>query len=155
MISYDEFKIKTINSCKKHDVIIVRKKDVNGRFRYKEQCLSCGFSPFSVIKNPYKMVPDFDLEKYDLFYKNLGDNFKIRKEIEQLVRRKSYEDYLKSPEWKAKRLLRLEKDYFLCTECGENKAQEVHHLTYVNLFNENIEDLQSVCRKCHTKIHQI
>ena len=35
------------------------------------------------------------------------------------------------------------------------EAQEVHHKSYDSLYNEPLEDLISVCKDCHLKIHII
>lgn len=61
--------------------------------------------------------------------------------------------HLQSDFWKNIRLRVLERDGDICQECKERKATEVHHLTYERLGNELLEDLLSVCRSCHLKIH--
>ena len=66
-----------------------------------------------------------------------------------------YKAYLKSPEWKEKRLEVLRRDKFICQKCKKEWATEVHHLTYKNIYNERLEDLLSVCKGCHEKIHNI
>ncbi|ARV16876.1 hypothetical protein BTO07_09540 [Polaribacter sp. SA4-12] len=68
-------------------------------------------------------------------------------------RKGKYNEYLLSEKWKTKRNEVLKRDNSLCRVCKEKKAEDVHHLTYENLFNEKLEDLISVCRKCHLEIH--
>ena len=62
-----------------------------------------------------------------------------------------YINYIKSPEWRLKRKQRMKIDNYKC-ECGRS-AKHVHHLTYKNLFNENMEDLRSLCILCHDAKH--
>jgi hypothetical protein len=69
--------------------------------------------------------------------------------------KKKYHDYLKSPQWKKKRRLVLERDGRICQICFVEKAVDVHHMTYVRIFKERLTDLKSVCRKCHEAIHGI
>ena len=68
--------------------------------------------------------------------------------------RKEYrEEYLSSPEWRAKSDFILNRDK-VCRICDKEKSQDAHHLTYENLPFEDLDkDLIGVCRKCHNKIH--
>lgn len=62
--------------------------------------------------------------------------------------------YLKSEEWKQKRYLVLERDNWRCVYCG-GQATQVHHNKYaVNIGNEPIEWLVSICRVCHDLKHK-
>ena len=64
-----------------------------------------------------------------------------------------YHEYLKTDEWKNKREKRLCIDRHICTICGDD-AVNVHHLTYKNIFDENMEDITSLCLPCHKAQHQ-
>ena len=64
-----------------------------------------------------------------------------------------YQAYLKTPEWKAIRLLVINERKGKCERCGSTEKLEVHHKTYKNLFNEPLEDLELLCKVCHTKHH--
>jgi hypothetical protein len=48
-------------------------------------------------------------------------------------------------------------DLNTCQQCGcyvEYIASACHHITYKNLYNENIKtDLVTVCHDCHADIH--
>lgn len=66
--------------------------------------------------------------------------------------RANYKDYLRSHEWAAKRRERFDMDNGICCECGA-PADHVHHVTYERLGDERMQDLLSVCRPCHSKIH--
>jgi len=66
---------------------------------------------------------------------------------------KKYKAYLESPEWFAKREEILKRDNYECRECGSPNLLQVHHLNYNNLFDEKPEDLMTLCKPCHEKIH--
>ena len=64
----------------------------------------------------------------------------------------TYEQYLRSPEWRRKREQRLRLDGYVCQKCGKTSKEyrlEVHHLTYERLGHERMEDLQTLCVLCH------
>jgi 5-methylcytosine-specific restriction endonuclease McrA len=65
-----------------------------------------------------------------------------------------YNDYLNSEKWKLKRKKVFERDNYLCQACLTNEAQEVHHLTYNNIYDEPLYELISVCKRCHIKIEE-
>jgi 5-methylcytosine-specific restriction endonuclease McrA len=66
-----------------------------------------------------------------------------------------YYDYLKSDEWKKKRLERLKLDNFICQNCGNKSGRlDVHHTTYDTLYNESIYDIITLCHPCHFKLHE-
>lgn len=63
----------------------------------------------------------------------------------------NYKTYMRSSEWKEKRKAKLETCNSKC-ECEGGcvrEATQVHHLHYDTLGNENMEDLQALCSKCH------
>jgi hypothetical protein len=64
-----------------------------------------------------------------------------------------YQTYLNSSRWKDKRDKVFSRDGYICQKCNQNKASQVHHLTYERIFNEPLQDLLSVCAKCHEEIH--
>ena len=65
----------------------------------------------------------------------------------------TYKDYLKSLEWKVKRIELIEECDGLCSICGE-KGLQFHHLNYDNLGNEELEiDIIFVCNQCHKELH--
>ncbi len=66
-----------------------------------------------------------------------------------------YEAYMKSSKWRWKAKARRKLDKYMCQACGaRNTKLDVHHVSYARLGNENMSDLITVCRECHsTKIH--
>lgn len=65
-----------------------------------------------------------------------------------------YNIYLQSEHWRNLRLIALKRDNYICQSCKQEKATEVHHLTYKNLGNESLDELISYCRVCHEKVHE-
>jgi 5-methylcytosine-specific restriction endonuclease McrA len=61
--------------------------------------------------------------------------------------------YMQSNQWRTKvRQLKWRK---VCEVCGSDEKLEAHHNTYARLGNENLEDLNLLCRNCHQEIHNI
>lgn len=69
------------------------------------------------------------------------------------TKEKQYKRYLNTKKWKDKRIelfnIRGEK----CEKCGSKNDLHIHHLTYENIFNEKLEDLQILCKFCHKAEH--
>lgn len=61
-----------------------------------------------------------------------------------------YERYIHSAGWRQIANQRLELDNHICPVCG-GEATDVHHLTYERFGHESMEDLVSLCRKCHNQ----
>jgi hypothetical protein len=65
-----------------------------------------------------------------------------------------YGYYLRSEEWKEKRITIQEFCDSICMECQGRPGEILHHETYENIFEEPIDDLKWVCKPCHEKIHR-
>ena len=63
-------------------------------------------------------------------------------------------EYMKSNEWKQKRLLVLARDNHKCIICGSDSNLEVHHTSYKTLYNEDLNDLVTLCRYHHQLQHE-
>lgn len=64
-----------------------------------------------------------------------------------------YLRYMLSPEWKALRQKRLERDGYQCQHCGHKRHLEIHHTTYARLGRERLSDLLTLCHFCHSDHH--
>lgn len=65
-----------------------------------------------------------------------------------------YRDYLNSPQWQEKRSELFRLKGYKCVECGSAKRVQAHHISYRNIFNENVAtDLIPLCIICHYKLH--
>ena len=56
--------------------------------------------------------------------------------------------------WQTIKQERLKLDNSMCTVCSSNENLVCHHLTYKNLNNEKINELLTICKSCHSKIHR-
>jgi hypothetical protein len=65
----------------------------------------------------------------------------------------AYGWYLGSAFWRERREHVLKRANYICEKCGKRPAREVHHLTYLRVFNEFPSDLVALCRQCHAEIH--
>ena len=66
-----------------------------------------------------------------------------------------YDDYLGSPEWDEKRQARLRMDDYACGNCGGNHGLQVHHCNgYEHVGNEALEELVTLCDRCHGLCHR-
>ena len=65
-----------------------------------------------------------------------------------------YNRYIESDEWKEIRVDRIFLDGYKCRFCGSAKNLVVHHITYENVPNENMDDLLTLCKTCHNELHK-
>lgn len=73
----------------------------------------------------------------------------------------SYEDLLKTEEWREKRQKILNRDNNKCVYCGETHNLQVHHKYYskypngfrVYPWNYPDDALITLCDECHKKVH--
>jgi hypothetical protein len=160
----NHWKIQKIDSCCRNPFeLLVFKYNNSIPIAIYVQCNNCGGSltmtkPLSFKDNSKSVRGEFSQVRYN--------DWKSEKQYEadqiygisrqlRFINSSYYKyiQYLQSEEWKSKRLLVLERDNWICQSCKILKADEVHHLTYANLGNENLDDLISYCKKCHLSKH--
>lgn len=66
---------------------------------------------------------------------------------------KNYADYLLSPWWRGLRAKVLMRD-LVCQRCSSAEGLQVHHVAYVRLGAESLDDLTTLCSRCHRALHQ-
>jgi hypothetical protein len=96
----------------------------------------------------------------DRVYSNLRrEKIMIEREIKHKIYlehkddwRKKYTEYIASHEWREKRQLAFKKWGTNCKICNCENANEVHHVSYKNLYNETDKDLIVLCHNCHINI---
>ena len=104
-------------------------------------------------KIPKQYIPDY-LYSPPVRYKITGEIIPLYKEIKiNEFKPFDYKEYLKSPKWNKKRYKVFERDNFKCQKCGKRGTQ-AHHLNYKNIGNEKLDDLITLCNKCHKKEHK-
>lgn len=63
--------------------------------------------------------------------------------------------YINSDRFKKKRRNRIEIDGHRCKICGSPINLQVHHITYERIGFEDMDDLVTVCKKCHKGLHNL
>ena len=145
--------------CISKEIVKTKRTNSDGRFSYRYQCKSCGYSTSQAIKKPIEdFIEPFDEVKYQEAKETIY-NLRNRKWIEQHTERHiefDYNKYLQTPEWISKRGERLIKDSYRCVFCGNKNHLHVHHKTYTNLMREDVDkDLITLCKVCHEKVHNL
>ncbi len=65
----------------------------------------------------------------------------------------NYAKYIQSEQWQALRTVVLRRDKYTCQGCGKPHCLDVHHKTYNRLGDEELTDLETLCRRCHKDTH--
>lgn len=73
-------------------------------------------------------------------------------EIEERALR--YEEYINSPEWRARAEVCKAAAGYRCRVCNGQHRLNAHHRTYERLGNEDPDDLTCLCDRCHTLYHE-
>lgn len=134
-------------ACDHPDPIVVFSFYKTGKPKFREYCKACknftedGYSGCGLKKATARYG-------YDPVMAAINQD-----ECEIKPRRANYQQYMQSAEWFHKRQTVLLRSGGKCEICG-NDARDVHHKNYKNLGAEHMNDLQAVCRDCHTKIHR-
>jgi len=66
-----------------------------------------------------------------------------------------YQKYLKSDYWQEIRKQIYERDNYKCRLCNSEKDICVHHRTYKYIGEEKLEELITMCKRCHNKFHKV
>ena len=67
---------------------------------------------------------------------------------------KNYSAYLRSPKWYRIRKKVLKRDSYQCIGCGASRKLQVHHKNYKNIGKEKLDDLITLCARCHFIFHK-
>lgn len=100
---------------------------------------------FDRIDKLHDEKPEYDVDIEEIQAQQKRDSYD----------RQFYLDYLKSEKWMYKKLERYLIDKGLCQECHEPvefEKSHCHHKTYANLFNEPMDDLETLHAHCHINI---
>ena len=66
----------------------------------------------------------------------------------------SYQIYLKSSHWARIRSRYKSSRSWVCL-CGETDRLQLHHKTYERVGAEQLDDLQALCDRCHSLVHEL
>ncbi len=143
--------------CLSHNMQFVKFTRQDGIQNLRRQCFCCGELSMDLKKS---LVENFDdVQEFNNDLRYLKDEF-YKQVIMGLHKIKNdeawdkYNEYLNSEKWELKRKKVLERDNYLCQACLTNRAEQIHHLTYNNIYDEPLYELLSVCKRCHMKIEQ-
>jgi 5-methylcytosine-specific restriction endonuclease McrA len=65
-----------------------------------------------------------------------------------------YEERRQTREWKVLKRQIHKRDGYRCRFCNRNKVPlHIHHRTYANYAEERLEDLLTLCCRCHKRCH--
>ena len=153
--------------CEHPETIICWRVNRSGVGAWVRQCQVCGSQSGPAInkRSPEVMGRDdrlpFDEElglRYEEIRRAQIQRQQIVREQEQARKQRewwdSYNTYLQTPQWKARRAQVLKRANGLCEGCRESRAVQVHHLTYEHVGNEFLFELVALCLECHDRIHQ-
>jgi 5-methylcytosine-specific restriction endonuclease McrA len=75
--------------------------------------------------------------------------------VRNFIRKRPYEEFLKTPYWKAIAGKVRVKFGYKCILCSSSQKISIHHKTYENHGDElrNLDDLIVLCGECHAKFH--
>lgn len=147
-----------------HDTVARIKRYDSGLLRAKLQCRKCGQGigqnvPMAGVTEPWdeameaRVLAEYEsaVAEYRRQWDELTSHNAGRK-CDSWWR--SYNVYLRTAVWQAKRQLVLDRAGGVCEACGQKEAQQVHHLKYPETFGlEPLWDLRAVCIPCHKIIH--
>ncbi|TAJ42431.1 MAG: HNH endonuclease [Reyranella sp.] len=150
------------NRCQ-HEKTDIREVTLsNGAQHFYRQCLRCGEltrSAIAKISVAGKVPPKDEgiCERWkaqqERAYANMMQRFVRAQRSESDEWSRSYDEYLKSPQWRSKRDKVLKRASGTCEGCGERPATQVHHLTYKHVREEFLFELVALCDVCHDRIH--
>lgn len=88
-------------------------------------------------------------------HQNYRETEKARTEHLEQLKNMPYKDYLKTTEWKERRIKHLKSAGYRCQVCNSpQQPLDVHHRTYERRGQEYYKDLIVLCRDCHSKFHE-
>lgn len=64
-----------------------------------------------------------------------------------------YSKYLQSRHWKDVKRRYYNRYGYFCKRCNHKRDLQLHHRHYRNIGNEQLGDLESLCRRCHRIEH--
>lgn len=64
-----------------------------------------------------------------------------------------YDEYLQTPEWKAKASKAKTRYQNECALDATHMAEDAHHRTYTRRGRERVTDILPLCRECHGRFH--
>ena len=156
-----EYRIWLHTDCTHPESGLRSKVIKGGSVQFVRVCLTCGLQYGGPISK--KSVPDptaiADLGGLNdkSFYDRRLAIWRAKQlsfyEKQAVTGERDYSEYLRSPEWKAKRARVLQRAAGQCEGCLSAKATQVHHLSYIHIYDEFLWELVAICDDCHRRAH--
>lgn len=83
-------------------------------------------------------------------------NNSLRRELDDRDFYSDYNSYIRSYEWAIKATEAKELANWKCTKCrtkGNKRTLDAHHKHYKTLYHERPNDIEVLCRSCHSRRH--
>ncbi|MGV3729145.1 MAG: HNH endonuclease [Sphingopyxis sp.] len=150
--------------CKHPELEPMKVMIADGRIQIMKACVNCGERVGtamsqkdrawvdSLMSLPEELVEGYRSrrarERHDILLSLARKQFAARGRFT-----KAYRDYLGSAEWQDRRNKVLRRCNGICEGCGEQRATEVHHLSYRHFMEEFLFELVGLCHDCHERWH--
>lgn len=105
---------------------------------------SCCISDLAKLGHEIKREKDRDSTGWRYVYMGFDESGVITDRLRN--------SYYSTAHWRSIRRKRLDLDDFMCCMCKSCEDLHVHHWKY-DLFDEDIRDLMTLCKRCHEFIH--
>ena len=152
--------------CECNRFIICLLHDSLGRPRYKQRCAMC----YRNMGHVYKRVEALEIlageqpfdndecqikrqEIYDENYRKFRLSYDARSAKRNRLFWDYHKSYMKSMRWHLLRAKALTRDEYKCAVCQSTDTLQLHHRHYENMGCENLEDVITLCKKCHEMLH--
>lgn len=122
----------------------------------KEICDEC-LNHILLLQKHNKITVKQAEQQYMSIWNTKTKHKKNKKNKEKQHEYSKYSMYLKSNKWNNIKDLLLKKHKYkkYCFCCNSKDDIHIHHKTYKNTYNENLNELVYLCSDCHSKVHNI
>lgn len=139
---------------------IVRYQTQGGGAQARKQCLECG-DVFGSAVRAVGSYPNWDsgllvmwIERRIAQRKAVFARHESLQTVDLIDKREQHAAYLQSQTWRIKRKRVLERCGGACEGCRDQRATQVHHLTYKHWGRELLFELVALCDECHAVCHE-
>jgi hypothetical protein len=133
----------------------------NGTGECRVQCLTCGAMVRSVKKatipiQQLNRLPKWDDTLSTEHYKKYHERCQELAEHQRNVKNQEWWDwynaYLRNSRWQEKRQAVFKRCNYVCEGCRQERATDVHHVSYEHVGNELLFELVGLCHECHLRV---